>query len=397
MSLIKKSFFFASFWYRRSRFGNPTGVIALQLGGACTLGLYFRESKSIFRGAFMRVESDDTSTIEAIQTHHQSASELRPTHPETWIHWLIREPLVHFLLIGALLFGLHTYIHKINGANRIDLITVSPQLVTQLSKTWEGQWKRPPTAQELQHLIESNVQEEVLYREALAMNLDQNDTIVRRWLVQKMDFLSRDMIPPVEPTDEEIKAYFEDHSQDYVQPARVSFTHIFFNADSRGEQVNFDAVAALNQLNSDNPIRDRAPQLGDSFMLNYDYIAQTPLDVRQYFGKPFTDALFELEPGQWRGPVESSYGLHLIRISDRRSEQSADLSQVYEEVKRTLMDERRIEANDAFYQALLSKYTLKVDDSVLAEHPDLNVVLEGFNRQAAGALNSGSGFNILGH
>ena len=344
----------------------------------------------------MKVERNYTTTLEAMPTN-PSASETGATQPKSWSYRLIREPLVHFLLIGALLFGLHTYIHTTNGANRSDLITVSPQLVNQLSKTWERQWKRPPTDRELQHLIESNVQEEVLYREALAMNLDQNDTIVRRWLVQKMDFLSRDMIPPVEPTDEEVKAYFESHSQDYIQPARVSFTHIFFDADRRGAKAQSDAVAVLNQLNAEKPISDRSPQLGDRFMLNYDYIAQEPLDVRQYFGKTFTDALFELEPGQWQGPVESGYGLHLIRVSDRRSEQAADLSQVYEDVKRTLMDERRIEANDAFYQALLSKYNLKIDDAILAEHPDLKVALNaGFNRQA-GALNRGAGFNISGY
>ena len=344
----------------------------------------------------MKVERDYTTTLEAMPTN-LSASEPASMQPKSLADRLIREPLVHFLLIGALLFGLHTYIHTTNGTNRSDVITVSPQLVNQLSKTWERQWKRPPTPQELQHLIESNVQEEVLYREALAMNLDQNDTIVRRWLVQKMDFLSRDMIPPVEPTDEEIKAYFESHSPDYLQPARVSFTHIFFDADRRGEHTQSDARAVLKQLNSQKPIPDRAPQLGDRFMLNYDYIAQEPLDVRQYFGKTFTDALFALEPERWQGPVESGYGLHLIHISDRRPEQPAELSQVYQDVKRTLMDERRIEANDAFYQALLSKYNLKIDDAVLAEHPDLKVALNGgFNRQA-GSLNRGAGFNISGY
>lgn len=267
----------------------------------------------------MKVDNDLNQIVEAIPDD-QSAAEPESRPSPSWFHRLIRKPLVHFLLIGALLFGLHTYIHATNVANRSDVITVSPQLIAQLSKTWERQWKRPPNSQELQHLIESNIQEEVLYREALAMNLDQNDTIP-----------------------------------------------------------------------------DRAPQLGDRFMLNYDYVAQEPLDIRQYFGKSFTDELFTLAPQRWQGPVKSGYGLHLIRISDRRSEQPAELSQVYEDVKRTLMDERRLEANDAFYQALLSKYTLNVDDAILTEYPEMKVSLDsGFNRQA-GSLNRGAGFNISGY
>ena len=223
---------------------------------------------------------------------------------------------IFILLIGALIFGLHTAVTTAHESDRSDVITVSPQLITQPSQTWERQWKRSPTDRELQHLI--------------------------------------------------------------------SFTHIFFDTDRRGPQAQTDAVAVLNQLNRETPSPDRAPQLGDRFMLNYDYVGQEPLDVRQYFGQPFTEALFQLEPGQWQGPVASGYGLHVVKVSDRRSEQPADLSQVYDEVKRTLMDERRIEANDAFYQALLSKYRLNVDDAVLAEHPDLNITFDqGFNRQAS--------------
>jgi peptidyl-prolyl cis-trans isomerase C len=315
--------------------------------------------------------------------------------PKSWLKRLVTEPLVHFLLIGAMIFGLHTYVERVVNPDDSYLIRVSPQLVNQVSTLWERQWRRPPTDDELKHLLEANVQEEVLYREALTMNLDKNDTIVRRWLVQKMDFLSRDMIPPLEPTDEEVQAYFEAHREDYTQPARVSFTHVFFDQDARGDETEPSAQTVLVSLNQSGI--DRAPEQGDRFMLNYDYVSQEPLDVRQYFGKPFTDAVFELEPGQWQGPIESGYGLHLVRVTDRRDEQPAVLADVYDDVKRALMDERRQEANDAFYQALIDKYTIEVDDTILADRPELKDALkDGFDRET-GALSNGASFNVMGY
>jgi hypothetical protein len=318
-----------------------------------------------------------------------------PQPQQNWVKRLITEPLVHFLLIGAMIFGLHTYVEQVVNPDDSYLIRVSPQLVNQVSTIWQRQWRRPPTDDELKNLLEANVQEEVLYREALTMNLDKNDTIVRRWLVQKMDFLSRDMIPPLEPTDEEVQAYFEEHREDYARPARVSFTHVFFDKDARGDNAEPSARTILASLNQQRV--DRAPEQGDRFMLNYDYVSQEPLDVRQYFGKPFTDAIFGLEPGTWKGPIESGYGLHLVRVTDRRDEQPAVLADVYDDVKRTLMDERRQEANDAFYQALIDKYTIEVDDAILADRPELKDSLkDGFNRDT-GALNSGAGFNLMGY
>jgi hypothetical protein len=328
---------------------------------------------------------------------HNGKTASAPLPRQNWLKRFIKEPLVHFLLIGAMIFGLHGYVEQVVNPDDSYLIRVSPQLVNQVSTLWERQWRRPPTDDELENLLEANVQEEVLYREALAMNLDKNDTIVRRWLVQKMDFLSRDMIPPMEPTDEEVNAYFEAHQADYVKPARVSFTHVFFDQDARGAEAEKSAQTVLAQLNNGGDAIDRAPQLGDRFMLNYDYVSQEPLDVRQYFGKPFTDAVFALEPGAWQGPIESGYGLHLVRLTDRRDEQPAALADVYEEVKRTLMDARRQEANDAFYQALIDKYTIEVDDAILADRPALKDTLKnGFNRDS-GALSSGAGFNTMGY
>lgn len=324
----------------------------------------------------------------------QAEAPVNPKQSRGWLQRFLKEPLLHFLLIGALLFGLHAYVEAAQTSEHPDVISVSPQMIDRLSTTWQRQWRRQPTAQELQNLIAADVQEEVLYREALAMGLDQGDAIIRRWLVQKMDFLSRDMIPPLEPTDEEIQTFFQDHRADYVEPAQISFTHVFLDEDRRQGQAETEAAVLLRQLQTQ--AVDRAPSLGDRFMLNYDYTQLEPLEVRQYFGAAFADQLFQLEPGTWQGPIRSGYGVHLVRITDRQEERLPDLAQVYDSVKQALMDQQREGLNQAFYDQLMEQYTVEINDSVLAEAPDLEQVLEEKLKLRTASLSNGPGFNLSG-
>ena len=148
-----------------------------------------------------------------------------------------KEPLVHFLALGAFIFVLDGWL----GGSSGDLAQGSAWSSTRSespgsSRGWTRQWRRPPTEAELRGLIENRIREEVLYREALAMGLDQDDTIVRRRLVQKVEFLTEDMAAQSEPTDEQLSSYLQENHERYQVPARLSFRHIYFNADERGRR-----------------------------------------------------------------------------------------------------------------------------------------------------------------
>ena len=229
-----------------------------------------------------------------------------------------------------------------------------------LHQNWIRQWNRPPTLPELQGLVEAHIREEVYYREALAIGLEADDTIIRRRLVQKMEFLSEDLALQVEPTDEALGAFFEAHAEDYRLPPRLTFSHIYFNLDRRGEAARQDAEQALAALQSMTEPPLSAPERGDGFMLPYDYTAQTPLDVANQFGQDFAQAVVDLEPGVWDGPIASGYGLHLVRIEDRTEPRMPDFEQVRDYIQRDFDTARREQMNEAFYAALRDRYEIEV-------------------------------------
>src|SRR5262249_20014045 len=146
----------------------------------------------------------------------------------------LREPLLQFLVLGGLLFAAYGALQP-EGSEPSDLrIVLTQGDLEQLQAVWVAKWQREPTAQEMQALIESRVSEEVLYREAIAMGLDQGDEIIRRRLAQKMDFLLGDMAAVTLPTNDELKAWYEQHADQFVQEGRLSFHHLYFSPDQRG-------------------------------------------------------------------------------------------------------------------------------------------------------------------
>ena len=227
----------------------------------------------------------------------------------------LREPLVHFLLIGLALFVTYSFLFSSPGnqstSNRIELAAADLNL---LQVTWMAQWQRPPTPEELQGLIETRVRQEVLYREALTMGLDQNDEIIKRRLAQKMEFIAEDVSGLGAPPVEELKAWFEKNAAKFALPGRLTFRHLYFSPDKRGERARLDAEAALQSLTakSANPSREGA---GDRFV-DQNYFADCSLEqVTKVFGSKFSESLFKLTTtGSWLGPVESGLGWHLVWI-----------------------------------------------------------------------------------
>jgi hypothetical protein len=271
-------------------------------------------------------------------------------------HWH-KEPLLHFLIIGAVIFVVFSIVNK----DEIDIsgnkIVVTAAEVERLSDNWSKKWNRPPTETELQGLVESYIKEEVYYREALALGLDKNDTILRRRLMQKMEFLSNDLAELNQPDESALNKYFLDNQEKYKLPARVSFTHIYFSLDKRGAKAFEDAKNLLSQLNDLS-----APEKGDSFMLQYDFNQETPFEVARLFGTGFAEQLFTLETNTWQGPIESGYGLHLVRISEKIDSRTPELASVIEKVRTDLMFEQRKKMNKEIYERFKERYEIVVKD-----------------------------------
>lgn len=273
-----------------------------------------------------------------------------------------REPLVHFLLIGVALFALSALFGD-DRVERDDLIRVTAGDVERLRSLWVVQYKRPPTAEELRGLVDAHVREEVLNREAKLLGLDRDDVIIRRRLVQKIEFLSEDIATMVPPTDEEVADYFEANAETYRIPAGVTFSHAFFNTDRRGVDGAKQAAAELrDQLNNRSIAPADTPDQGDPFVLPLDVDARSRPEVEKLFGSTeIVDAVFTVEMGKWSGPVASAYGVHIIYVHERTESRLPELEGVRQRVTGDLVSERRRKANEAFYKELSKKYTVEIE------------------------------------
>ena len=272
--------------------------------------------------------------------------------------WL-REPLFLFLLLGAALFGVSRFVKP-----AADRTAPSRQIVMtlddlrQLQVGFAAQWQRPPNEQEMLGLLESRIKEEILYREALAMGLDKDDTIVKRRMAQKMEFLAEDVSASHEPTTEELKAYFEKNRAMFSQPARIAVRLLYFSPDKRGKKAWSDANAALPMLSGKPAGWTGAAALGDPFMFP-DYMAdRTPDQIAKDFGPPFAKALFAQKPGAWTGPIESGYGWHLVFIDSLTPERVSSFEEVEPDVKTAWLATRKAEAWDKAYKTMRAKYEL---------------------------------------
>ena len=268
---------------------------------------------------------------------------------------LWREPLVHFLALGAALF----LWYGVSGGGPMsdDRIVVTPGQVDQMVEIFGKTWQRPPTPQELGGLIDDYVREEVMFREATAMGLDRDDTIIRRRLRQKLEFLAEDVMPPADPTDEQLQQFLAENPELFRVEPRVSFRHIYFSRDRRGDAVADDAAKALDRLRAEgNPTT-----FGDPIPMPEDFESVSGRDVEGLFGQDFAGALMQVQAGQWTGPLESGYGVHLVFVREIVPGRLPELDEAREAVEREWSSARRREANEDFYQTLLERYTVSVE------------------------------------
>jgi len=272
---------------------------------------------------------------------------------------LLREPLLHFLLLGAGLFVAYDLMST-PGSDGPAKIVVTQGQVEHIVSSFTNAWRRPPTSEELAGLIRDYVREEVYYREAMAIGLDKDDTVIRRRLRQKMEFITDDIAAMVEPTDADLGAYLTAHPEMFRSQRLFTFSHVYLNPERHGTNLAHDAAQLRDQLNRAGGKAD-ITALGDSFLLERTFTAAPGSEIAQQFGEEFAATLGELPLGEWQGPVDSGYGAHVVFVRQRTEGRAPDLSEVRDAVAREWGNARRLEENEKYYRELLKRYTVTVE------------------------------------
>jgi len=268
-----------------------------------------------------------------------------------------REPLLHFLLIGLLLFVVYDRLHPSQATkSESNRIVLTPEDFQQLAVTWLAQGRAPPSPAEMQSLVELKVREEVLYREALALGLDKDDTIVKRRLAQKMEFLAEGASIDSNPSPDTLRAWFKENSQRFSLPPRVSFRHLYFSPDRRGEHARGAAAHAMEQLAGKPGNWQDAEALGDPFMDRDYYGDRSAEDMAKLFGSNFAREVVGLKTGQWQGPVESGYGWHLVFIDTSVPARVPAFEEIEPEIRAEWAEDQRAEAKRKTYEAMRARY-----------------------------------------
>lgn len=271
--------------------------------------------------------------------------------------WL-REPLWHFLVLGAALFAAYTYLRDDQPAGQQQIV-VSAGKIEHLAALFTRTWQRPPTREELEGLVNDYVREEAAYREGLALGLDQNDTIIRRRLRQKLDFVAEDLIRMAPPTDDELASYLQEHPDDFRVDPRLSFRQVFFNPERHRDDVEQLVSDLVTRLRTD-PAVDSQEQ-GDRTLLEHQYDNLSLREVHSLFGEEFASSVVDLEPGNWQGPVRSAYGLHAVFIDEISPGRLPQLDEVREAVRREWENARRQRLTEEYYRELLKKFNVAVE------------------------------------
>ena len=275
---------------------------------------------------------------------------------------LLREPLVHFLFIGAaiyLAFGL--FAEPVEDPQDNTLVVDAGE-IEWMATSWYKRWNRPPTQQELDGLIQQYIRETILYREALAMGLDKDDTVIRRRLAQKLEFLAQDLALMTPPTEEELQTYFDEHQDRYREPVRYTFTQVYIDPDKRGDKTLDDAKAIKATLAAQPDVSGNAGELGDEFMLQAYYPEKPQIEIQKLFGSGFAESLVELKPGEWHGPVLSGYGTHLVYVHGIIESPAPVFAEVRTRVQQDWEDDRRETMNEQFYASLRDRYSIVIED-----------------------------------
>lgn len=270
---------------------------------------------------------------------------------------VFKEPLVVFLLLGGAIFVLFQQVSNDYQPDNAEIV-VTEGHVQSLLLNYKKVWQRSPNEKELAALIQSYIREEIFYREALALGLDKDDSIVRRRLQQKMEFISEDLASLDKPEEQELQVFLDAHKENYRQPSRFTFRQIYLNTSKRGESAQSDAVALLAKLK----VQDsNAKSLGDPLMVKHQFNLETEREIERVLGSQFLQSLNDIPTGSWQGPIRSGFGLHLVRVDERIEGRTAKLNEVRDQVVRDWSSKKRKQTNEVFYENLRKRYTVKIE------------------------------------
>ena len=273
----------------------------------------------------------------------------------------LREPFIHFLILGGLLFGLYEFTSSDSTAASESTLKISLEMIQTLEEQWLARNGRDVEESVLDELIENLIREELLVREAKRLGLDQNDVIIHRRLMQKMDFLAANLSSMAVPDDEVLQGYYEANKEAYRVDEKRSFTHIYFSGEKRGANAEADAQAFL-----DKPLEEKALEsrrnVGDNFILTYDYKARSQQQVAQVFGTKFSEKLFALEILNWQGPIVSEYGAHLVYLESIERSYIPEIAGIYKNLVDNYMQEQLVILKDRNYQEMRSRYRIILEN-----------------------------------
>jgi parvulin-like peptidyl-prolyl isomerase len=265
--------------------------------------------------------------------------------------------LLHFLVLGAALFGLFAMVDK-KEVEAPAKIIVSTSHIATLADRFARTWRRPPTEQELQGLVEDYIRDEIFYREGRAAGLDRDDSIIRRRVRQKMEFLAEDMAA-AEPSDEQLAAYLASNPEQFRTDDRLTFRQVFLSATRRGNSLDDDARQIAELVRTSAP--EKTATLGDPFLLGEEFREMSQSDIARTFGEGFAKQLSDMEPGHWQGPIPSSFGVHFVFVDDRVKGGPPPLDAVRQAVRREWLNVRQVEAEQKLYRTLRDRYQIVVE------------------------------------
>ncbi len=279
---------------------------------------------------------------------------------------ILREPLLHFLLLGIAIFAAYRFVAKRGSNDEPGKIAISQGQIAAMAEGFARTWRRQPTSAEIEGLIKDRVQEEVYCREAIALGLDKDDTVIRRRLRQKIEFVTDDVAALADPADDQLNVYLKAHADTFRMPQQFTFSHVYLNPERHGEHLAQDIAKLLAQLQQAGDSADLS-ELGDSFALEHNFQSVPAGEIVRQFGENFAAKLGKLSLGQWNGPVESGFGAHLVRVSERTEGRMPELAEVRDAVRREWANARRLETNEKFYQELLKRYVVTIERPSPAE------------------------------